>query len=180
VNLKDTPPNLVWMVAEAYLTAHEWDRAQKLLQRALLFDNGPDRIVHDRIWLARCQAELGDVDGAIKTARSAFAAPPEWKWPILYAVYLEIVPAAERAKPSARIELAHLVEDAIKQHLAATGTLEDPHTRSYLVTRNYHVSQAWSLVAKLYAAANPPDMARSAAAEAKSKSRRANKPAIHA
>ena len=170
VHLKNTPANLAWMLGEDYMAAHEWDRAEKLLKQALTVDSGPDRVVHDTVWLARCQAELGDVSDAIKTARSSFSAPPDWKWPILYAVYLEIVPAAERQKPSTRIELAHLVEDAIKQHEAATGSTDDPSRRDYLFARAFHISRAWGLVVKLYDAANRPDLARAAAAAATAKS----------
>ncbi|MHB8637259.1 MAG: tetratricopeptide repeat protein [Fimbriimonadaceae bacterium] len=180
VHIKHTPPNVVWMLGKAYFDAHEWDRAAQLLEEALTADTSADRLVHDRVWLARCQAELGQVDDAIKTARSAFAAPPAWKWPILYAVYLEIVPAAERIKSADRIQLAHLVEDAIKQHAAATGTLEDPRTRSYVVTRNYHIAKAWSLVVQLYNAANRPDLARAAAAKATAQSQHAGKTSIPA
>lgn len=166
VHFKETPPAVAWLLAKSFIVAHEWDRAAKLLEVAIKTDSGPDRQVHDRIWLARCQAEQGQVDEAIKWARSAFDAPPEWKWPILYAVYLEIVPAAERVKPSARIELARLVEDAIKQHEAATGSLEDERTSAYVATRSHHISEAWALVVKLYQAANRPDLAREAAKKA--------------
>jgi tetratricopeptide (TPR) repeat protein len=166
VHFKETPPTVAWLLAKSFIAAHEWDRAEKLLETAVQTDKGPDRQVHDRIWIARCQAELGQVAEAIKSARSAFDAPPEWKWPILYAVYLEIVPAAERVKPSARIELAHLVEDAIKQHEAASGSLEDERTSAYVATRAHHISEAWNLVVNLYRAANRPDLARAAATKA--------------
>ena len=169
VHFKNTPPKLVWMVAEAYYTANEWGRARQLFEQALTADTTPDRKVNDTLKLARCQAELGDVDSAIRTARLAFQAPPEWKWPILYAVYLEIVPAAERIKPSARIELAHLVEDAIAQHEAATGTISDAVRRAWVVTRRFHIGEAWNLVEKLYNAANRPDLARAAATKAAAK-----------
>lgn len=180
VHFKNTPPNVVWMVAEAYVTAHEWERAKPLVEAALKFDTDGDRRVNDILWLARCEAELGDVAIAMKTARDSFSAPPEWKWPILYAVIYEIVPAAERMKPRARIELAQLVKDAIKQHEAATGSIEDPVRRDWVALRDFHISRAWRLVVQLYNAANRPDLARAAATEATAKRPHAGTNAIQA
>ena len=173
VHLKRTPPDAQWMLGEAFITAHEWARAEEFLTVAMQADSGPDRQVHDRVWLARCQAELGKVDEAIATARSSFVAPPEWKWPILYAVIYEIVPPAVRIKPEKRIELAHLVEDAIKQHEAAVGSLEDDRTSQYVATRNFHIAKAWQLVVELYTDAKRPDLAHAAAVRATDRSHKA-------
>jgi len=178
IHLKDTPPNLMWMLGDEFITAHDWKRAKTFLEQALKVDTGPDRLVHDRVWFARCQAELGEVDEAIKTARSAFEAPPYWKWPILYAVIYEIVPAAEREKPSARLALAQLVKDSIKQHEAASGTGSDVTRLDYLIRRQYHINRAWRLVEELYDAANRPDLARAAAVEAIGNSKHSSAKAI--
>ncbi len=166
VHIKDTPPSVAWKLGEAFMAAEEWQRAEGFIRTALQTDTTPDRLVHDRIWLARCEAELGIVDAAIKDARSSFVAPPPDKWPILYAVYLEIVPAAERAHPETRLELAKLVEDAIKQHRAAEGSFDDLRTRGFVIAREHHISLAWSLVVHLYEAAGRPELARAAAAKA--------------
>lgn len=166
VVFKDTPPEKVWLVAKAYMTAHEWDKAVPLVEQAIKVDTTGDRKVNDQLWLSRCHAELGHWMEAVKDARESFVAPPEWKWPILYAVQYEIVPACERDPKASRIELAHLVEDAIKQHEAATGSLDDSVRRSWIATRTYHLNKAWSLVIQLYTDAKRPDLARAAAQKA--------------
>lgn len=163
IRLKNISANDAWKIAQAYLTAQQWDKAEHYLGIALQNPPDQDRRINDTLRFARCQAELGDVPAAIITVRSLFDAPPEWKWPILYAVYLEIVPAAAEKNPDMRIELAQLVRDAIHQHLLATGNARDPRFTNLIFARTHHVVKAWQLVDQLYADAKRPDLARAAA-----------------
>lgn len=175
--LKDIkiPQESAWEFAEVAITAKRWPAAKFLLGQALEVDNkahqkdpsDEDRLVNDTLRLAHVQAEMGDLDAAMKTARSAFSATPHWKWPILYAVYLEIVPAAERVKPGHEVELAQLVEDAIGQHKLAQGSPDDKREAGWVAARNFHIRAAWIKAAELYQVASKPDQAARATQEAK-------------
>jgi tetratricopeptide (TPR) repeat protein len=170
IRLKRIPPNEEAIVAQGFITAHEWEKAKEHLDVALTVDSTANALVNDRLRYARCLANLGDVEGAIKWARLSFEAPPTSKWPILYGVYLEIVPPAIEENPADGLELAQLVKDAISQHEQAARdlTLKDDEMIAnedrWYDARPYHIEKAWDLVIKIYNDAKRPDLAKAAAA----------------
>jgi hypothetical protein len=170
------PDDKAWEFAEVALTARRWKEAKALLTKANAFNaehikrfpEDLDRYVNDTLRLAHAEAGLGDLDAAIKTTRSVFDVPTKWRWPILYAVYLEIVPTAVRTSPGHELVLAQLIEDAIKEHLTATGDAADPHFTGWVTARQVHVRTAWIAASKLYQAAGKPDLAAKAMQNAQS------------
>jgi tetratricopeptide (TPR) repeat protein len=157
--LNRVAPDENWRVAQVYMDLKEWKPAEDYLKRSLSYHLSDDRIVNDTLFYAFCQASLGDVDGAMATTRKAFSAPSEWKWPILYAVHFQIVPAALKvATPTQRIELGQLVEDAIDQHLHATGDGANPHFTGWFVGRKHLLTVSFEQAIEIYVAANRTDL----------------------
>jgi hypothetical protein len=163
----DIPPAQAWEYGEVLRDAHQWKLAEPVLRTAVEYakkTKNEDRRVNDSLRLATVLAREGKVDEAIKTAHSAFDAPPEDTAPILLGTYLELVPVA-RGKGH-DLELGHLVEEAIGIHLR---TKVDPATdsgRGFIAAKPYHVRKAWELAADLYAAAGRNELARHARDEA--------------
>jgi hypothetical protein len=170
--LKDipVPDDKAWEFAEVAITARRWEEAGALLNKALKYESAQlkqdpraeDRWVNDTLRLAHTQAALGQIDKALATAREAFKASPHWKWPILYAVYLEIVPAAEEAKPGRELELAKFIEEGIAQHQAAEGDTSNPNEAGWVNARDFHIRAAWQAAANLYRKAGREDLAEAA------------------
>ncbi len=161
VQAKDVPADRAWEYAEVLMTAKRWKDAQKFLELAVKNPDSEDRRVNDNLRLARVQATLGDVDAAVKSARSVFNAKPVDKAPILTAVLLEIVPAGEGKKKDA--ELALLLEEAVYQSRDAQ---VDPSTEAgakYLAARPFHVRNAWEKIQELYERAGKPEEGAKAA-----------------
>lgn len=160
LDLGKVPPDEAWEYAEVYLTARKWAEAEQVLKLAVKSANSEDRRVNDTLRLARAQANQGRVEEAIATARTVFDAPPRETAPILPAVLFEIAPVA-RGKGH-DLELAKLIEDAIKLH---ERTIVDPETeagRMFMYARPSHIRNAWLLIEKLYEDAGRPDQARNA------------------
>lgn len=161
VDLKKIPDREAWEYGEMFITARQWQRAEQLLVRAVKVAPDEDRRVNDSLRLARVKAELGDVAGAIETARGVFDTDDRSAAPILPAVLYEIVPAGQGKGHDP--ELAALLEDAIACHLR---TQVDPTTtpgRDFLSARPFHVHRAWERVIRLYDGAGETKKARAAA-----------------
>lgn len=161
-NLKVIPADQLGELARIEITAHHWQRASALLaERVKQPDSEHNRIV-DSLELARCDAELGHINQAISLTRSTFSAPPQEKWPILYKTYLEIVPAALKHSTGREMDLARLVEDAIRQHELAVGNPAVEPDNSLIAARAFHIQQAWKLIAKIYHSASKADLEKEA------------------
>ncbi|MBS1713596.1 MAG: hypothetical protein JST30_04595 [Armatimonadetes bacterium] len=160
VDVPDVPEEEAWQFGDAYRIAGDWETAKVLYERAVKRAKSKDRIVNDKLRLARAQAHLGPVEKAIATARSTFDSGAKDKGPILMSVLYEIVPEGQgKGKDMA---LAKLLEDAIPQHKA---TIVDPRSeagKAFLLARPLHVHKAWIKIAQLYQAAGREDLARKA------------------
>jgi hypothetical protein len=151
VDIVRIPPKKAWEYGEIYITARRWEDAKKALTMAVKAAKGEDRRVNDNLRLARVLTELGDVKGAIKTARSTFNTPDTGAAPILPATLYEIVPAAEHH--GADGELARLLEEAIQ---CEARTKVDPNSRGgkdFLYAERFHIERGWAKVVDLYRSA---------------------------
>jgi tetratricopeptide (TPR) repeat protein len=154
------PPARAWEYGEIYITARRWPDARKALEIAVKAAKNEDRRVNDNLRLARVLAEMGEVEQAIKTARSVFDTNDNAAAPILPATLLEIVPAgAGKGKDP---ELAALLEEAIKCEMR---TIVDPNSqpgKDFLLARPFHVRNAWKKIVELYQNVGLTDEARAA------------------
>jgi len=162
-------PIKAWKYAEVLITAHRWPDAKVALDVAVEWAktvHNEDRRVNDSLRLSRVLAELGQVDQAIKVARSAFNAQPVDGAPILYAVNQDILPVA-RGKGQ-DLALAHLLEDAIAITWKVQVNLATKEGQGFITSRPYRVRSAWETVVSLYNAAKRPDLAAAAQLKAES------------
>ena len=153
-----------WRYAEVLRAAEMWKEAIPVYTQAIAFAkkaNNNDRWVNDSLRLSQAQAHLGDVPSAISTARTVFGVPPKDTVPILFAVSLEIVPAAEGKGHDA--ELAKLLEDAIVIGSKATVDANTPEGKAFIVARRFHIDRAMSKMIQLYEKAGKKDDALAAA-----------------
>jgi predicted negative regulator of RcsB-dependent stress response len=161
VKVENIPSQKAWEYGEVFVTARKWKEAKQALEIAVKAAKDEDRRVNDNLRLARVLAELGDVQGAISTARGVFNTTDGAAAPILPATLLEIVPAAEGKKHDA--ELGALLEDAIK---CESRTIVDTNTepgKAFLMARPFHVRNAWNKIMELYLAAGKEDEVKAAA-----------------
>lgn len=168
VKVEETPVSEAWKYAQAFITAKDWNQAIAMLKVALTNPPNEDRWVNDTLRLAHCEAEIGNVDQAILLTKSTFRASPDWKWPILYATYLEIVPAGLRHSKGKDLELARLVELAIHQHELAWGDPKQARFQDWLEYRHFQIRSAWQYIAGIYRTAGETKLAAQAEKLAKS------------
>jgi hypothetical protein len=164
-----------WQVGEILITAKRWSQAKKVLEGAVelaKIRRNEDRRINDSLRLAQVLAEMGDVPGAVKMARTAFKVQPQDAVPVLNATLLRIVPAG-RGKGH-DLELAKLLEDAIAVDQKAMVDTESAPGKSYLMARPFHEGKSWKLIAELYDASKRPDLAD--AARLKTKGTQVNDP----
>lgn len=168
------PASQAWEYGDVFKTAGRWDLAKKAYEIAIQNPRNEDRRVNDRLRLALAEAHLGNVERAIELARSVFDTDDRGTAPILPAVLLEIVPAAEGKGHDA--ELADLLVDAIAQH---DRTIVDPHSdagKAFFRAKPIHVRDAYRKAIALYTKAGLTEKAeetRRAAQEALGKFGRA-------
>lgn len=157
--------------AQIYKTARDWKKAEEAFVIAVKVDKDASKEdfnalglwVGDTMELAGAQAHLGNVHEAVETARSVFSAPPKAKVPILTSVLYDVVPVS--IGHGADLELAKLLEDAIKQH---EEVIVDPSTdggRNFLLARPHHIQRAWEEAQLLYETAGRHDLALKALQE---------------
>lgn len=168
VKVEETPVSEAWKYGQAFITAKDWNQAIAMLKVALQNPPNEDRWVNDTLRLAHCEAEIGNVKEAIQLTKSTFRASPDWKWPILYATYLEIVPAALKHSQGKDLELARLVESAIHQHELAWGDPKQPRYQDWLEYRQFQIRNAWGYIAQIYRKAGETKLAAQAEKLAKS------------
>ena len=159
VNIRAIPPKTAWEYGEVFLTAKRWEKAKEVLEIAVSNAKGEDRRVNDTLRLARAEAELGQVEEAIKTANSVMDTQPVSSAPILPAVLLEIVPAAEATSKGHEIELAKLLENAIGKHEKTIVDAESKPGRDFLYAKPAHIRNAWLQIEKLYSSVGRSDLA---------------------
>lgn len=137
-----------WRYGEIFRAARDWAGAEKIFAFAVkVAGANEDRRVNDSLRWAQAKAHLGQVDEAIQIARFTFDAPPGNKPPILFGVYLEIVPAARGKGYDAA--LAQLIRDAVEQSREAIVVPESAGGAAFLQTREYHIAQALKLADEL-------------------------------
>lgn len=163
IDFKQMKPRQAWQYADVFRTAERWGLAKKALEMAVAHakeTGNEDRRVNDTLRLAQAQANLGERDIAMATARSVFDTRERDKGAILLAVLYEIAPAVRGHGQD--VELAKLLEEAIDQHLQ---TVIDPETeagRVFLVAKWHHIRKAWEMVIELYREAGNEEEAQKA------------------
>ncbi|HVL40081.1 MAG TPA: hypothetical protein VM328_11885 [Fimbriimonadaceae bacterium] len=151
VDLRKIDPDRAWEYGEVCRTAQRWDMAREALEIAVANPPNEDRRINDTLRLAHVLAKMGQAPKAIETAKKVMDAEPHESAPILPAVLLEIVPAAEKKGHDA--PLAALLEQAIKKHKE---TIIDPRSapgQDFLAAKHHHISNAWGKVVELYRSA---------------------------
>jgi len=160
VDVPNIPPSQAWQFGDAFRLADDWKTASTLYAAAVKIAKTDDRFVNDTLRLARAEAHLGDVAGAIKSCRSTFRVGPLDKAPILLAILYEVVP--EATGKGKDLELAKLLEDAIGQHELTIVDAKSEAGKAFLVARPAHVHNAWIRIARFYQAAGKDAEARQA------------------
>ncbi len=153
-----------WRYGEVLRTARQWKPAETMLRGAVEHakkTKSEDRRVNDTLRLAHALAEQSKVQEAIATARETLDAKPEDSAPVLPAIFFEIAPAVRRSKEHG-IDLAKLLEDAVKVHLATVVDSKSVAGKDFLAARSYHVRNALSLAHALYMEAGRQDLAKAA------------------
>jgi len=159
-------PSRAWEYGEVFRTAQKWPQAKQTLQIAVDYaikTNNEDRRINDLLRLAHCEAKLGEIDEAIKTAGRAMDATPTGSAPILPAVLLEIVPAAQGQKHDP--QLATLLKTAIDKEMKTIVDASMDAGKAFLYARPHHVHSAWDKVIELYSKAGMTAEARTAVAD---------------
>jgi len=156
-------PSDAWQYGVMLRDARNWKGAEAFLKVAV--DNArktknEDRRINDSLQLARVYCEEGRVEEGIKLARSTFNASAKDAAPILFGVYLEIVPASQGKGHD--LELAQLVEDAIQMNEKVQVDPNSDAGKRFIVARPMHEGRAWHVVADLYGRAGKPDLAKKA------------------
>lgn len=148
LDVKNIPVNHAWMYGDLYRSGRLWSKAERALGIAVKEAKSDDRRIVDTLRLAQSQAEQGKVKDAIASAEAVMMARPVDSAPILPAVLLEIVPAAERREFDR--ELAGLLKKAINAHSRTIVDATSPPGKAFLLARSRHVDDAWGKVIELY------------------------------
>lgn len=151
VNIDKVDPSLAWQYVEVLRTAGRWKDTERFAEVAVKYADrtkNMDRLVNDTLRLAQAQARLGNVEEAIKTARTVFNAGPTDSGPILMSTLYEIVPAAQGKGHDE--ELAKLLEDAIACHMRTVVDPNEQHGKEFLAARPRHIRFAWEAIVQLY------------------------------
>ncbi|MBX3097381.1 MAG: hypothetical protein KF812_11010 [Fimbriimonadaceae bacterium] len=155
------PEDEAWEYGDLFRLAGDWTTANQLYAAAANYakaNNDTDRFVNDTLRLAWTQAQLGQVDAAIETARSTFEVPPAGRAPILFSVLYEIVPAGQgKGKDK---ELADLLVDASKAHMSVQVDPQSEGGKRFLASRTYHLNGARTAAIQLYQKSGHDDRAR--------------------
>ncbi|MFZ4508914.1 MAG: hypothetical protein ACOYON_14590, partial [Fimbriimonas sp.] len=105
-------------------------------------------------------ANLGKVKEGIARARTVFDVPPADKAPILPSLLYEFEPAARNKGQD--VEVAALLEDAIKQHRAVVVDETTEPGQAFLAARFAHIRKAWEAIDALLREAKRPDLVEAA------------------
>ena len=143
-------------------TAQEWQSAleQYRVAAGLYKDKNEDLYINTLLRIAHCLSAEGKLLDAITTARESFASAPGNKAGILYAVYLEIVPAG--LGKGHDLQLAALIEEAIQQMELA---VVEPHSAAgirFLSAKPHHIRKAWDLAMSIYSGSGDPALVSAA------------------
>lgn len=157
IHVDKIPDDQAWEYGDIFKTAELWDKAKVAYEKAIIKPKTEDRRINDTLRLALAEAHLGNVPRAIELARSVMDANDEQTAPILPAVLLEIVPAAEGKGSDS--ELATLLEDAIEAHQR---TVVNPGTEAgkmFFMAKPTHIRDAYRKAILLYMRAGQPEEA---------------------
>ena len=160
VDVKTVSPDEAWMYGDLFRQIPDWQATYDLYSVAVEHAGSEDRRVNDSLRLAEATAELGDVEEGIRLVRSTFDASAGGKGPILMATLYEFLPAARQQ--GMEIQLAKLLEAAIDQHLMTVVDPSEDAGRRFLISREHHVSEAWSQIILLYYAVDEEEEAHGA------------------
>lgn len=148
MNIDDLKPEDAWRAGEIFMLAGQNERAEKYLRQATQKPANDDRRTNDLIRLAVVLARENKIREAIETAEKSFSAQPSNKGSILLGITKELVPAAQGKGNDAA--LAHLIEGAIEQHLAADVPTTTPEGRAFHAAQAFHVREAFDLAIQIY------------------------------
>jgi len=160
IRLEDIPDSEAYRYADILRQANRLAEAKAALETAVKVADSGDRMVNDKLQLARVMAMLGEVEPAIKIARETFEAPPKEKAPILMSILYELAPVATGKGQD--VELANLLIDAIDQQLLVQVDPESEAGKAFLKASETHVANAWQTSMKLYNDAGREDLMRKA------------------
>ena len=147
-HIESVDPAKAWEYGEVFRTGRMWKQAEAIFRVAVKAAKDDDRRVNDTLRLAEALAHLGRVGEAVEEARKSFDAPATAKAPILYGVLLEIVPAG--VGQGKDLELARLLEDAIKQSDLTKVDETTESGKGFVVALPHHQRNARRLAARLY------------------------------
>lgn len=154
IDLSQVADGDAWRYGDVYRTAERWELADKAFQTAARFaenSGNNDRWVNDTLHWAEAKAHLGQLDEAIRLAKTTFRVPPHDKAPILMAILYEIVPAGlGKGQDGA---LADLLMDAIDQHHLVVVDIQTEAGAAFYGAKGHHLEQAWRKVFEILEAA---------------------------
>lgn len=155
IKLDSVAVDKAWEYAEVFRTAQQWENAKLFYEVAVKEPADEDRRVNDTLRYAQALAHLGEVELALKTARSVFDAQPKDRAPLIPSLVFELGPAAQ-GKGFDK-QLAQLISDALPLYDA---TVVDPTTesgRAFQIAKPHLMREALKLIQTLRGSANPPN-----------------------
>ncbi len=154
IKLDSVAIDKAWEYAEVFRTAQQWENARLFYQVAVENPANEDRRVNDTLRYAQVLAHLGEVELALKAARSVFDAQPKDRAPLIPSLIFELAPAAQGKGFDQ--QLAQLISDALPLYDA---TVVDANTESgeaFLIAKPHLMREALKLIQTLRGSANPP------------------------
>lgn len=164
VDFNEIPPKKAWEYGEVFRTAARWDMAERAFRIAAENAKNEDRRVNDSLRLAQSLARLNRVDQAIDWTRKTFTTNDRETAPILPAVLLEIVPAAQGKGHDE--ELATLLVEAIAQHERTVVDASTDAGKAFFQAKPFHIRNAYAKAIELFAKSGKADRARETAIRA--------------
>lgn len=155
--LKKIDPKVVpdldqWMYAALLRVTDRWIDAEAALKIAVKVAPDEDRRVNDSLKLSQAQAKNKEVVDAISTATSVLNAADADAAPILPAILLEVVPAAQGQGHDT--ELAGLLEKAIECHQRVKVDTSSEAGKSFRIASRYHINRARMKINELIGSKN--------------------------
>jgi hypothetical protein len=156
-------PGDAWMYADLLMTDKQYKRAIPVLQEAVKNAEAvknDDRRVNDSFRLARAYALTGQTAESLNLAQKIIDSKPTDPGPVLPSVLLQLTPAT--AGKGHDEQLAHLLEEAIQEHLRVKVDPQSEAGKMFLLARPHHIHNAWREIVALYKASGHPDEAAAA------------------
>jgi hypothetical protein len=147
VDPKAVPDSDQWMYAALLRVTDRWPDAESALRIAVKVAPDEDRRVNDSLKLAQAMAKNKNVTEALVIANSVMNAADADAAPILPAVLLEIVPAAQGQGHDK--EFAELLVKAIECHKRVKVDLTSDAGKSFVIASRYHIHRAQAKIEEL-------------------------------